>query len=112
INPGMNDADGDVATTAVDGQLTGRKFSILNVDVTQPGAALTELPKGGTPVKDLFVPDGMRMIQVKLTIKPNSPPWAWSDIKEYVIADERGQSTFCHGLYAVVTQNGVQKLYC
>ena len=112
ISAGTADADGVLATTAASGHFTARQFDSLEVDASNDGATVAELGKGESQISQLMVPQGKRMVQVKLSVKAGADPWAWAaTLGDYAVADAAGATYKPNGVWAAVTAaNGAQKL--
>jgi uncharacterized membrane protein required for colicin V production len=112
VSAGGPESEGDVATAAVAGHLAGRKFDVLEIDAANPAAAVTELAKGGNTVTEFGVPEGHRMVQVRMTPRKGVDPWAWAEeLNKITISDEANDMFPCNGVFALVTHGGTQKLF-
>ncbi|HEY7115659.1 MAG TPA: CvpA family protein [Tepidisphaeraceae bacterium] len=114
LGVGTGDADADVATTAVSGHLTGKKFDVLETDLSSPDSVIANLGKSPPTVQELFVPQGKRMVQVtlKTVAAAGEDPWAWATLgpQNTTVVDGRNIPTKPSGIYYNVKQGGAEKL--
>lgn len=85
INVGRGDKDATVDFTGGKATLVARHFRNFSVDGS---VSIQRLGAGEFAVKDLMVPAGKRIVQVKAARKGD--PWKWADIGKYELEDAKG----------------------
>jgi len=92
----------DVLTAGASGHLTAKQFDTLEVDPSNTGAALDELPNTGNAVQQLFVPAGKRLLKVTLNVRPAGDTWAWAPkLASFTVVDAAGTSYKPSGVMAL-----------
>ena len=113
IGVGTDDANADVATLAISGHLTQRKFDALEIDLSTPQSAIAALAKEPPHVQELFVPAGKRMVQV--TLKNSGPdPARWRPMIDrfHVFVGKSQTQIGVYGVYGTVKQGPLEKMFC
>jgi hypothetical protein len=106
LSVGTIDPSGHVDQLAVKGELKDKKFSVLKIDTQQN---LEQLKTGDTLVKELYVPPGKQLIQVR-AIPQGEDPWAWTNLFNFELVDDQGIPVHPAGAWAFVTQGEEKKM--
>ncbi|MCS7034594.1 MAG: hypothetical protein NZ561_11485 [Phycisphaerae bacterium] len=97
INVGRGDSEMSTDFTGGKATLVSRRFKSFEVDGS---ISIRRLAEGEYKVRQLLVPPGRRIVQIKAARKGN--PWGWSDIGKYELEDATGARHAPVGAWAVV----------